>query len=75
MTERKYKSYTLWLHWDNSEWTKAITCLNLPFPAENPREILYRWARSHYPQYWKRKDWMVLPAGRKPKGMKHEKNI
>ena len=70
MTERKFKSYTLWLHWENVGWKPYITCLNFPYPAENPREVLSDWAKSHYPQYWDRKDWMILPEGRKPKGVK-----
>lgn len=68
MTQRKFKSYTLWLKWRNRSWKPHITCLNLPWPAENPRNILKTWARSHYPGlHWSRDKWMILPEGRKPK--------
>jgi len=70
MTERKYKSYTLWLKWANLGWMPRVTCLNLPWPAANPRDVLEHHMTMTKYQYshWKRgKDWMILPEDRKPK--------
>lgn len=69
MTERKFKSYTLWLKWLFIGWKPYVTCLNLPWPSDNPISVLrdrrmVRFKGGH----WKRgKTWMILPEGRRPK--------
>ncbi len=77
MTKRKFDRYTLWLKWQNVGWQPAITCLDLGWPAENPREVLEDWAWSNYPgRHWKRDDWMILGGDKVPsgydKGRKHD---
>jgi len=69
MTQRKYKSYTLWLKWIKQGWQPTITCLNLPWPAENPLFVLNTWREIFYnSSNWIRgKTWMILPEGRRPK--------
>jgi hypothetical protein len=70
MTERKFKSYTLWLKWPNLGWKPECTCLNLPWPAANPRNVLSTYMGSLYGKHWERgKNWMILPENRKPPGV------
>ncbi len=69
MTERKYASYTLWMKWENLGWVREVTCLNLPWPAANPRKVLSDWVKLRY-QYgrWVRgKTWMILGGNKTPK--------
>ena len=68
MTERKFNEYTLWLKWQNKGWTKAITCLNLPWPAENPRDVLFEWVKTNYVTHWDEKNWVILGGDKKPSG-------
>lgn len=70
MTERKYASYTLWMKWVNLGWRAEATCLDLPWPAANPREVLSDWVRHRYSHLdWKRgKNWMILGGVKTPKG-------
>ena len=71
MTERKFKSYSLWMKWQNLGWKVGATCKNLPWPAANPRVVLERWMRCYEYGYWVRgKTWLILPVGKKPKGVK-----
>ena len=69
MTERKFKSYTLWLKWKGSGWQANVTASNLPWPSDNPRDVLKHWMECSYlGDYWVRgKTWMILPEGRKPR--------
>jgi hypothetical protein len=70
MADPKFKSYTLWLNWSNKGWQPFVTVLNRPWPAENPRQFLLKWAESGFPSKWGR-DWRdnmkILPDGRHPK--------
>ncbi len=70
MTERKFKSYTLWMKWRNLGWHPEATISNLPWPAANPIDILKEWVESRYScKNWIRgKTWMILPEGREPRG-------
>lgn len=69
MTERKFKSYTLWMKWRNWGWNPHATCLNLPYPSINPIDVLKKIMESYWSGYWKRgRTWMILPDDRKPKG-------
>lgn len=73
MTQRKFKSYTLWMKWRNLGWKPCVTVLNLPFPSDNPIYVLESWIKSKYYSWynavWVRgKTWMILPDDRKPKG-------
>jgi len=72
MTERKFKSYTLWMKWRYQGWRPAITCLNLPWPAANPRKVLEEWIKSqtHCGHRVRGKTWMILPEHRMPKQLR-----
>ena len=68
MTALKFDKYTLWVKWLNRGWQPLITCLTLPWPAENPRRVLKSFAEKDFLQYWDRKDWMILGGDKKPAG-------
>ena len=75
MTKRKFDNYTLWLRWqgiggDNtSQWRRYMTCLDLGWPAGNPRKFLLRWVEQNFPgTHWDRKDWKVLGGDNVPTG-------
>ena len=68
MTERKFKSYTLWMKWRDLGWRREMTCLNLPWPAANPIDVLKGMTKNYSPPLWIRgKNWMILPEDREPK--------
>lgn len=73
MTERKYNKYTLWVKWKNRGWCPAVTCLDLPWPADNPIRVLKRWARTSYMSAWDKSEWMILGGDKKPSGLKDRK--
>ena len=71
MTELKFDKYTLWVNWKNKGWHPYIVCLNLPFPAENPRWFLKKWAENSFlSKYWDKKNWMILGGDKKPAALK-----
>lgn len=75
MTARKFKNYTLWVKWRQIGWEPILNCSNPTNSDINPIEVLEYWFRDEYVNlnlpYWKRgKTWMILPSGRKPKGVK-----
>ena len=74
MTERKFKSYTLWMKWRDYGWSPSATCLNRPFTAESPIKVLSFYMQNYSTIYWKRgKTWMILPEDRKPAEMEAPK--
>ncbi len=75
MTKRKYKAYTLWLKWKSSPgWARTFTVKDEGWPGENPILVIKQWIKWGWAgKYWEKRDWVILPEGKTPKGYKVKK--